>query len=165
LTLISSRVYVEPAGLDTQQDLWVLKNPSTGTSTITITFTAAADIVAGAVSYAGVSTHSGYVASTGQSSIASATVVSASGDLVIDALCVPGSTVVSTVGAGQTLRYSRAHDGFAFNRHAASDEAGGASIIMSWGFASTRWGLIGLNLVSSAAGAPASLHLTLLGVQ
>lgn len=123
-------------------ELWGLANPPPGTRSVVVTFTASVDN-AGVVrqSYTGSATASAFgtiqtSSGTGTTTTTPA-VTSAAGELVVDALTTPQDVGAPTVGAGQinanTLTVNTAH------WNSTSDEAGAASVTMSWTQTSERF--------------------------
>jgi hypothetical protein len=81
-------------------------------------------------------------------------VSSAASEMVIDAALVIGLPVTATVGAGQTQRSNLTDLNGDFFRLVESDEAGAASVTMSWGLdAGHGWLTIGVPLKEASAGA------------
>ena len=128
--------------------LWRLVAPDTGANTVSMDVTSQVTSSGGAVSYTGVdqTTPFGTAATaTGASTTPSVVVSSASGELVVDALSSGGNT--PTAGAGQTSRIALA------NFFGMSEEAGAASVTMSWTTdTSNEWAIVGAPLKAAAAG-------------
>lgn len=133
--------------------------PSTGAQTVSITFSAAAYGAAGSSSYTGVhqTTASGaaQTATSGSASSISVNVSSAPGDMVSDCVKHYHATENPVVGAGQTQRW-QGDDG-SFNENAAtSDEAGAATVTMSWSASTGAWALVASNIIQSSGAASTS---------
>jgi len=129
---------VAPSRIRTE--MWYIKAPATGANSIAITFSASVRAVAGGMSYTNVhqTTPFGTPATAGGLSDApSVTVSSAAGELVVDTVGRRQSssgTQTLTAGGGQTERYN---DKSGTNNDnnvlgAGSEEAGAASVTMSW---------------------------------
>ena len=141
-----------------QGDLWYLVNPATGANTVSVTFAGGTPtrVVAHSISFTGVdqATPIGTAAhANGSSTTPSATVSSAAGELVVDALCWNSNVATASVGAGQTqLDNDTTSAGSQETGEANSDEAGAASVTMSWTLSgSTGWSLIAVPLKPAAA--------------
>lgn len=143
-------------------ELWRLVNPPSGAANVVVTPSAATDIAAGAVSMTGVhqTTPAGTFASAeGLSTEPSVAVSGAANDLVIDVLLFDSSTVVPTVGAGQTSRWTQNYGANA----SGSTEAGAASVTMSWTASSAADWMIGGVAIKEAPAAgglsiPVAMH-------
>jgi hypothetical protein len=135
-------------------EIWQLVAPATGTNNVVVTLSAAPDdATVGVMTFTGVdqSTPLGAFASaTADSGTASVTVASAANELVFDTLVVEGSADKALApGAGQTERWDlyqapRANGG-------GSTEAGAASVVMSWTFATDKWAIGGVSIKPAAA--------------
>ena len=141
LTFLGRR---QSASVDTE--LWYLVAPAVGADTITVTLSAAARIVGGAVSFTGVhqTTPLGsYTSDTATSASPSVTVSSAEGEAVIDCLAAQGNAGSATVGSGQTQRWNiNTGTGSSFVIGAGSTEPGASSVTMSWTLESSKeWAL------------------------
>ena len=129
---------VAPSKIRTE--MWYIKAPATGTNNIAITFSASVRAVAGGMSYTNVhqTTPFGTPATAGGLSDApSVTVSSAAGELVVDTVGRrqnPAGTQTLTAGGGQTERYNDKSGTNDDNNvlGAGSEEAGAASVTMSW---------------------------------
>ena len=154
LTLLGFSEY--SGGDDTRTEMWMLKNPTTGTANVVIAASQNNQIyIASATNFFGVdqTTSTGsYVAATGSGGAMSVTVASAVGELVIDS--VGGRAVSSgTVGANQTQLSSYTTGGGGSDVfHASSIESGASSVTMSWTAGSTEWaaGAISLKPANTA---------------
>lgn len=123
-----------------------------GTVTVAATLSASTDILSiAAPSYCGVhqSTPLGTAVKdargTGSGDPPSIVVTSATNELVVEATMAKEASNTLTVGGGQTERLNGTTSGYAI--HAASDEAGAASVTMSWSQTEDDfWGMIGVPL-------------------
>jgi hypothetical protein len=123
---------------------WYLIAPDTGTHDLVATFTGGGgandEQALGGVSYTGVNqtvavgTHA---SASGSSGTASVDVNSASGELVVDGVYFWGAPI--TEGANQTKRWENENvAGIGFSA-GQSEEAGAATVTMSWGSGSANW--------------------------
>jgi hypothetical protein len=133
-----------------------LKAPATGAHNIVATITSANDgVSAMGVSFTGVDqttpTGTANTATNGSASTATVNITSAAGELVVDGLAV-GATGTVTVGAGQTQRNSVVVVGEHSGK--SSEEAGAASVTMSWSWATgaVSYAMGGVSLKPAAAG-------------
>ena len=144
--------------------MWQLVAPATGANNVVVTCSNnGVDIVAVATSYTLVdqTTPLGTAATaTGTSTTASVTVTSATGELVVDSVSSNLGTL--TVGAGQTARGNGVAGD---NQGGLSEEAGAASVVMSWTIgSSSAWASVGVSLKGAVAGTtvtPGTASLTL----
>lgn len=139
-----------------RSEMWYITAPATGANNIAITFSASVRAIAGGMSYTGVrqTTPLGTAASAGTegtfTATPSVTVSSAAGERVVDTVGIrqtantPGDQTL-TAGAGQTQRYNDV-SGTNNNSNvvgAGSEEAGAASVTMSWtAFQSRPWAIV-----------------------
>ncbi len=125
--------------------LFYLVAPATGAHNVVVTASGSTEIDAGAETYIGVDQATpvgAAVTASNQSATATVTVVSAAGELVVDAVGVIQTTV--TVGAGQTQRHNRVGTN---NANGSSTEAGAASVTMSWTLPTSKyWGIVALGM-------------------
>lgn len=137
-----------------------LTAPATGAHTVAVTYAGVNDeAIAGAVSYTGVdqTTPVGTFAGAGSASTTpSVNVSSASGELVVDAVyasvAISGNTL--TVGSGQTARVDDEDAGSGFGALGMSEEAGAATVTMSWTLGSNAdWRIGGIPLKPAAEAA------------
>lgn len=134
-------------------ELWYLVGPATGAHDVVISRTYSGRIYACSLSYTGVSSGAplGTAATAGSAGSTSFTVdVSAATNYVVVDICyvASGAATSITQGAGQTKRVE-ALDGVNIGNVAAmSEEAGAATVTMSWthGGASEPWGIVGVAL-------------------
>jgi uncharacterized repeat protein (TIGR01451 family) len=132
---------------DRRMEMWRLSNPPIGTATVSVTFSSSAKAVIGAASFFGVNqtTPNGSFVSAGASTnLATLTVPSAAGELVIDCMAVQGNAATATVGAGQTQLwndYSRSNGGAVVG--VASTEPGAASVAMTWNLSGADYWVTG----------------------
>ena len=137
-------------------ELWSLVAPTEVSGTVNITLASAATLIAGATSYSGVdqATPLGNVSTTsGNSTTPSATVVTSTGDMVVD---IVGATSVSsnTINASQMQNFSRNQGNGATDLFAVSSrEIGAASVPMDHSFTSTdtNWAMIAVEINRSSA--------------
>lgn len=135
--------------------LWFLSQPQAGTFTIIVTPSGtASELQGGSASYANVSisgtfNNSSPQKSSGASSDPSVSVTSATGELVVDCVVVNLIGIpTATPGAGQT-QISNQNRGSGSSMILMSDEAGAASVTMSWsGIAASGsgWGQVGASI-------------------
>jgi hypothetical protein len=134
-------------------EMWRLTGVSTGVNAIVIDWADAVFGVVSAASYCGVhqTVPLGTPATaTGITAAPSVAVTSAADELVIDAL-MSGGTATATAGAGQTEQLSLVHS-LAFALLGVSDEAGAASVTMSWTLSETDyWAIVAVALKPTSA--------------
>ena len=127
---------------------------ATGAQTVTINFSGNfVQAILTSLSYCGVnqSVPNGTAATaTGSSGSPTVDVSSAAGELVIDAVGVLAGQALTAAGAGQTERINDT-DGVGFFEFGSSDEAGGATVTMSWTSDDSFWMTIGVGLKPVAA--------------
>ena len=131
MTLLGSRL----SSTDTRMAMFSLVNPPTGLQTVTVTFSVAvSQKVGGSVSMTGAdqTTPTGaFFSATGNSSTASLTVTSATGELVIDTVSYDSGCTSITPDPSQTQQWNllvAGPDTFG----GGSTKAGAASVPMSW---------------------------------
>lgn len=127
--------------------LYYLTDPTTGSNTISVTFTGSVfDFGGVALSVTGAdqSTPLGTAnTASGTSTTPSVTITSASGELVLDTLIIAHSGTL-TVGGSQTQRWN-AITGGGFIKGGASTEDGAASVTMSWSNSTSQdWAITGV---------------------
>ena len=134
-------------------EMWYITAPATSANNIAITFSASVRAVAGGMSYTGVHQTAPFGAPAsagGVSTSASVAVSSAAGELVVDSVGARENTSETqslTAGAGQTERYNGVSRTGTINNNnvvgAGSEEAGAASVTMSWTVGtSARWAIV-----------------------
>ena len=132
---------------DRRMEMWRLVNPPMGTANVVVTMSSSAKVVVGAASFFGVNpaTPNGtFVSNEANTNLATLTVPSAVGELVIDCMAAQGNAATTIAGSGQTQLwndYSRSNGGAVVGT--ASTEPGAASVTMSWGLASVDYWVIG----------------------
>jgi uncharacterized repeat protein (TIGR01451 family) len=132
---------------DRRMEMWRLINPPVGTATVSVTFSSSAKAVIGSASFFGVNqtTPNGSFVSAGASTnLATLTVPSAAGELVIDCMAVQGNAATATVGAGQTQfwnDYSRSNGGAVVG--CSSTEPGASSVAMTWNLSGADYWVTG----------------------
>lgn len=144
-----------------RSELWYFLAPAAGSRAIAVTLAAAATrrFVVGAVSYSGVDqvTPVGTaVTATGNSTSGSVVVTSATGELVVDTFAKRDTNEVLTVNGAQTQRYiDQTTNGTTSSNviGAGSEQAGAASVTMSWSWLtnSRRWAQVGVPLKPAGA--------------
>jgi hypothetical protein len=147
--------------LSAQQYLAVfqLVAPATGTNTVAVTYTGSIGGVCHARSYYGVDqstpTGSPVTSEAATGTTVSNDVASATGNLVVDFVGINNNTAAQvTEGAGQTERGLAEADGPATTTLSGSDEAGAATVTMSWSWVTThRNAHIAFSLNAVGAGA------------
>ena len=127
--------------------LWYLINPPIVTGDVVLTAgSGSGDIAMGAATYTGVDGNTPFGSSataTGTSTTASVAVTSAANELVVDVVAANNATL--SVGASQTSRWNTAVSGSVRGAH--SQEAGAASVTMSWTVGSSvAWATLGVAL-------------------
>lgn len=138
-TLTLQTYHTAGAGVTMSTALWYLLDPPRGSFTVQVNFSASANAVAGAQTYAGVDQGTPFgTPSTSQSTVNAttytATVTSAVNELVLDTVCSRGDRT-TTVDASQTQEHNTNNAAAATDRRlAASREAGAASVVMSGSF-------------------------------
>jgi hypothetical protein len=145
----------DSAGAGSRTELWYLLNPDTGTHYVNVTMGAAKPFAAGAISFKGVHQASplgSEAASTGSGTTASVSVSSSIGELVVDAVTSADDTLpipTLTAGSGQTGHWSEELNSGSghLGRTGGSQEAGAASVTMSWSISESRpWTIIAVPL-------------------
>lgn len=117
-----------------RSETWYLTTPATGANNVVITLNGAANHAYTIESYSGVdqTTPFGtYASATGNSAAPSVAVTSAAGERVLDYVAFDNVNGY-TVGAGQTERGASGLSGATAIYGVASEEAGAASVTMSW---------------------------------
>ena len=139
-------------GTFNKTELWSGIPNATGAHNVVITWASStANLEGGCVSFTGVdqSTPTGTtVTNTGAGTTATVTITSASGEMVVDGVYEDSSFDLT---ANQTLQWN--DNGNLVSTNAGQQTAAGAaSVVMSWGIASSRdWGTIGVPLKPVAA--------------
>lgn len=138
--------------------IYYLLSPPTGSNPFSVTMSAGDNGAIAVQTYSGVNQSTPFgtpATAAGSSGAASVTVSSASGDLVLDAVCrVDGESM--TVDGSQT---EIAQDGGSIadastRRIGVSKESGAASVSMDWTWASSlSWHHIGTSIIAAAAAA------------
>ena len=132
---------------DRRMEMWRLINPPIGTANVVVTFSTSAKAVIGAASFFGVNTttpHGTFTSNEGNTNLATLTVPSAAGELVIDCMAAQGNAATATVGAGQTQLwndFTRSVGGAVVGT--SSTEPGAASVAMTWNLSSVDYWVIG----------------------
>lgn len=131
--------------------------PATGANNVVVTTAALSNITSTAESYTGVdqvTPNDTAATASGNSTAPSVNVSSATDDLVIDTVEDTGSGTLAA-DASQTQRQSNSGGGNG-TRCGSSEEAGAATVTMSWTKGtSTVWGIIGVSINPAAEGEPA----------
>lgn len=134
-------------GNNTRVSLFILVAPATGTADVVVTLSGTEDVVGGAVSFTGVEQgtpvgDSGTARGTG--TLASVTIASAPGEVVVDAVAARGNGMLITVGGGQAQLWNRATGTWGTDIiGGGSTEPGAASVTMSWTLSVSRSWAIG----------------------
>jgi uncharacterized repeat protein (TIGR01451 family) len=132
---------------DRRMEMWRLINPPTGTANVVVNFSSSAKAVIGSASFFGVNQatpNGSFVSNEASTNLATLTVPSAAGELVIDCMAVQGNAATATVGAGQTQLwndYSRSNGGAVVGT--SSTEPGAASVAMTWNLSTSDYWVIG----------------------
>jgi uncharacterized repeat protein (TIGR01451 family) len=143
---------------DRRMEMWVLVNPPIGTASVAITMSSGAKLVAGATTFFGINTAApagGFFSNEALTNLATLTLPSGPGELVVDVLAVTGNAATATVGPGQSQLwnlYSQSNGGAVVGT--ASTEPGAASVTMSWNLSSTEYWVIGAVSLQPAAPRP-----------
>src|SRR6188768_1429549 len=131
---------------DRRMEMWRLVNPPIGTANVSVTFSSSAKAVIGSASFFGVNQttpNGSFVSNEASTNLATLTVPSAAGELVVDCMAVQGNAATATVGAGQTQLwndYSRSNGGAVVG--CSSIEPGAASVAMTWGLSGVDYWVI-----------------------
>ena len=138
---------------------YILKNPPTGTQSITITFSSTTRIAAAAITLFGVDQNTSYTTNTASlglsgSGTASVTVTSNVGELVIDTLSKTLASETATKNASQDdLFYSKSTQSSSPATCAGSTKSGASpSVTMSWTFPARAWAIIATSFKPAATG-------------
>jgi hypothetical protein len=140
-------------------EIWYMRSPPSGTSTITVNLSNGASITAGATSFAGVNLSDplgSFVSATGiNSSLPTVNATTVAGDMVIDTVNTRGGRTL-TVGAGQTVRWNPSSaGGDGWSKGAGSTElATGGTTTMSWRISKKSYWTIGAVPIHAALPAP-----------
>jgi|GEM_PF-2673724 len=132
---------------DRRMEMWRLINPPIGTANVSVTFSSSAKAVIGSASFFGVNQttpNGSFVSNEASTNLATLTVPSAAGELVVDCMAVQGNAATATVGTGQTQLwndYSRSNGGAVVG--CSSIEPGAASVAMTWGLSGVDYWVIG----------------------
>jgi len=133
--------------------LWYLVNPNSGAANVSVAWSGTHDVAAGAAAYSGVDqiTSFGTVVEEYTTNDGSINVSSAADELVVDVTSSSANNDL-IAGTGQTERYNPITS-FA-PTVAASDEAGAASVTMSWTGYTAYSSNIGVALKPASGGTP-----------
>lgn len=133
-------------------ELWGIINPPTGVQNITVIevdnpFNAAATIYSNATTYTGVAQFGTPVINTGSTlSLASGSIVSTTGNMVVSAQGVWGRTL--TVGGSGTSRYNQPTTGVGTVTLLLQDIAGASTVTLtSTAGSAGSWGVVSVNLI------------------
>ena len=153
-TSLTSIADVSPLGNQNKSQLWYLLAPPVGTANVTVTWTTSAQVVGASVSYTGVDQTSplglaAVGASIVSSQTASVTVVSGSGQLVVDCVSADGDAISLTSGGSQTQKWSTGTGTAAGDvRGGGSTQPGALATIMTWTLgANTQWSIAAVPLM------------------
>jgi uncharacterized repeat protein (TIGR01451 family) len=131
-------------------ELWSLTNPPIGTNNIVIKLNNNADFAAGALNFTGVdqaNPFGRFAGATGDGSLATVTLASAAGDLVVDALAIQSGSVVTPVPPQVQLFQCTGNNITGFG----SVQPGAPSLTMSWTFTGRQWSLLSVPLHPATA--------------
>jgi hypothetical protein len=138
----------------TQVDIWYLKSPTAGTANVVVTLGASHEFVAGATSFFGVDLTTPFgtpVVAQGSTGSPSATISSATGEVILDAVSSKG-IASSTVGTGQMQLWNLENGSTSSDAWGASStKAGAASVTMDWTTTSSSWAQIAVAIKPAAA--------------
>lgn len=166
-TILSGTTHNDIGAASVYRSMWYYKNPSSGGATVQANFSESMNaVIISTSTYCDVdqtTTFGTAVEAEGASTTPSVTVSSAANELVVDVTAIDtGSDTTLTVHASQTERVNA--NNASNHRHGGSEEAGAASVAMSWTLGGARfWGSTGVALKPAAATATAQT-LMLLGV-
>jgi len=137
---------------DVRVEMWRRVAPTSGANTLRIVSPSPVAVVVGIMSYFGVdqtTPNDSAATNTGNGGTPSVNVPSASGDLVVDSLgWKEFGAGTGSAGAGQTERYETSASD---ERIAGSEEAGAATVTMSWSVTGVQeWATIGVSLNPSS---------------
>lgn len=156
------------AGLQARAEYWDLVAPAVTSGTVEFTLNAATAVAVGCSTYGYIdpTTPRGTFAVNGASSNApTVTATSAAGEIVVDVLAVRTGTTTLNIGTGQTQRVQKqSANGLGNSTLAMSDEAGAASVPMTWAVADSTnksWSSIAVSLKPSALAGPPPSPLSL----
>lgn len=142
-------------------ELWRLIAPSSGTHAVVVSLSNNNGAVAAAISFSGAdqTTPNGTVASnSGESSLPTVDVSSASGDIVIDCVVGSGATNFAPPGSGQSELFLTGNPNGNAVGAMSQETATGATTTMNWtGSSPTDWASLG-TAVKAAAGSGAVPH-------
>ena len=126
------------------QEVWYLLAPPTGPNNVIVTWPGAGELTATAISWVGVSAI-GTQAKTAKNDVVGTAIqvvlTSEVDELCVDFLSVKNVNAAAVQGAGQTIRADlQSNEVINTNRHRdnSSDEAGAASVTMSWTIIDSR---------------------------
>jgi hypothetical protein len=154
-------------------EVWQLIAPTEGANTLAATYNnvgPTAKVIIRAFSYTGVDQTTPLGAgtsATGATNTATIAVSSATDELVTDMVSVQSYAQNLAAGDGQTSRYESDASANTITAIGFSDEAGAASVTMSWTFANDTWVIAAIPIKpagGAAAGVPKTTKQTLLGV-
>ncbi len=155
-------------------ELWRLVAPAEGANNIAATYSnvgPTAKIIIRAFSYTGVdqTTPLGSMSyATGYGATASLVVASATNELVTDMVSVQSAGANVLVGADQTSRYESDNATTGIAALGFSEEAGAASVTMTWTFGGDNWEIAAVPIkpvgAATPSGIPKTTKLTLMGV-
>ena len=150
-----------------ETEIWKLTGPATGSNTVVVSgVTSGESHAATAVSFTGSDgTVDGYAgdSSTGATS-ASVAITSAVGNMVVDVFGIAYNAEAETVGADQTTRASAENVGPGELDAYASTETGGASVTMSWSWATSRAYCHGACNITAGSQPVTGSHFLLMGL-
>lgn len=158
-------------------DIYYLKAPSSGSHSVTVILSNAADSVVGALSFDGVdqTTPVGTVATAhnnaGETDQPSISVGCATGDIVVDVVAhdtVSTDGITMTAGTGRTQKWNINAAVNSGDGGGAITDGAGSSVTTAWTVADSSsqrdWAISGVAIKASTGGAAAVHNLTLLGV-
>ncbi len=138
-------------GNNTRASLFILVAPPPGPADVVVTLAGAEDVVGGAVSFTGVEPGTpvgGSASARGTGTLASVTIASAPGEVVVDTVAARGNGMLITVGGGQNELWNRATGTLGTDViGGGSTEPGAASVTMSWTLSASRsWAVAAASL-------------------
>ena len=153
-----------PSDTKVRSEMWYITAPATGTNDIVITFSDTLRAVAGGMSFTGVDqtnpfgSPATYATANGSDDSPTVAVSSAAGELVVDTVTIrqnDTANVTLTKGANQTERYNDVSNDPSPTSNAVgagSEEAGAASVTMSWSASDSRdWAIVAASLEPASA--------------
>ncbi|NTW30838.1 MAG: tail fiber domain-containing protein, partial [Candidatus Moranbacteria bacterium] len=141
-----TKIAEQTSGGTVEAQLWYLVNPDSGSNTLAVTMINNSEAFSvGAMTFEGVNQSNPigtYASAYGDSTAASVTVSSGTGQMVVDVVASDDGVSVSP-GSGQTERWDN-YD--SYTTGGGSTENGASSVTMSWTVPNDNWAIIGVPL-------------------